>query len=69
MDPEERAECSEMLEDPLFTQDSFHIRSTGWHRSSQFYQKFSQNIIVMILKQYSLIEYIRYLCTFSLKQS
>ncbi|XP_042368204.1 cyclin-dependent kinase-like 3 [Plectropomus leopardus] len=26
MDPEERAQCSELLEHPLFTQDSFHIR-------------------------------------------
>uniref|UniRef100_A0A3Q4BAM6 mitogen-activated protein kinase n=1 Tax=Mola mola TaxID=94237 RepID=A0A3Q4BAM6_MOLML len=26
MDPEKRAQCSELLEDPLFTQDSFHIR-------------------------------------------
>ncbi|XP_022616833.1 cyclin-dependent kinase-like 3 [Seriola dumerili] len=26
MDPERRAQCSELLEHPLFTQDSFHIR-------------------------------------------
>ncbi|XP_047437879.1 cyclin-dependent kinase-like 5, partial [Mugil cephalus] len=26
MDPEKRAQCSELLEHPLFTQDSFHIR-------------------------------------------
>lgn len=26
MDPEKRTQCSELLEHPLFTQDSFHIR-------------------------------------------
>ncbi|XP_071315611.1 cyclin-dependent kinase-like 4 isoform X3 [Trachinotus anak] len=26
MDPERRAQCSELLEHPLFTQDSFHVR-------------------------------------------
>lgn len=26
VDPERRAQCSELLEHPLFTQDSFHIR-------------------------------------------
>nr|XP_020442341.1 cyclin-dependent kinase-like 2 isoform X2 [Monopterus albus] len=29
MDPERRAECSELLEHPLFTQDCFHIRFLG----------------------------------------